>query len=101
VRSRPLNCAGSWGLQPSLLQHWKRHITDGARVAVTANEDVVPVSELKAAQQRIKELERVLGRKMMEVEISRMPCIARLAALQAARDTINKSLFWYAGCAAP
>lgn len=44
------------GIHPSLLQHWKRRITGGARVAVTANEDVVPVSELKAAQQRIKEL---------------------------------------------
>jgi hypothetical protein len=64
------------GIQPSLLQHWKRCITGGARVAVTANEDVVPVSELKAAQQRIRELERALGRKTMEVEISRMPCTA-------------------------
>ena len=83
------------GIQPSLLQHWKRRITGGARVAVTANEDVVPVSELKAAQQRIKELERALGRKTMEVEISRMPCIARLPALQAARDEIKKKPLWY------
>jgi len=72
------------GIHPSLLQHWKRRITGGARVAVTANEDVVPVSELKAAQQRIKELERALGRKTMEVEI-----------LQAARDEINKKPHWY------
>ena len=83
------------GIQPSLLQHWKRRITGGARVAVTANEDVVPVSELKAAQQRIKELERALGRKTMEVEISRMPCIARPPALQAARDEIKKKPLWY------
>jgi transposase len=69
------------GIQPSLLQHWKRRVAGGASVAVAANEDVVPVSELKAAQQRIKELERALGRKTMEVEI-----------LQAARDEIKKSL---------
>ena len=45
---------------------------------------MVPVSELKAAQQRIKELERALGRKTMEVEI-----------LQAARDEIKKKPHWY------
>jgi len=88
------------GSQPSLLQHWKRRITGGARVAVTANEDVVPVSELKAAQQRIKELERALGRKTMEVEISRMPCIVGLPALQAASDEIKEKPLWYAGCPA-
>ncbi|GEM_PF-930043 len=69
------------GIQPSLLQHWKRRINGGGRVAVTANEDVVPISELKARDQRIRELERALGRKTMEVEI-----------LQAARDEIKKSL---------
>ncbi len=72
------------GIQPSLLQHWKRRINGGARVAVTANEDVVPISELKARDQRIKELERALGRKTMEVEI-----------LQAARDEIKKKPHWY------
>lgn len=72
------------GIQPSLLQHWKRRIAGGASVAVTANQDVVPVSELKAAQQRIKELERALGRKTMEVEI-----------LQTARDEIKKKPHWY------
>jgi len=72
------------GIHASLLQHWKRRITGGARVAVTANEDVVPVSELKAAQQRIRELERALGRKTMEVEI-----------LQAARDEVKKKPRWY------
>ena len=82
-------------ISPSLLQHWKNRVTGGARVAVVANEDVVPVSELKAAVQRIKELERALGRKTMEVEISRMPCIARLPALQAARDEIKKKPHWY------
>ena len=71
-------------ISPSLLQHWKHRVSGGARVAVTANEEVVPVSELKAAVQRIKELERALGRKTMEVEI-----------LQAARDEIKKKPLWY------
>lgn len=30
-------------IQPSLPEHWKRRITSGARVAVTANEDIVLV----------------------------------------------------------
>lgn len=72
------------GIQPSLLQYWKRRITGGGRVAITANEDVVPASELKSVHQRIKELERALGRKAMEVEI-----------LQAARDEIKKKPHWY------
>jgi len=71
-------------ISPTLLQHWKHRVSGGARVAVTANEDVVPVSELTAAVQRIKELERALGRKTMEVEI-----------LQAARDEIKKKPLWY------
>ena len=34
-----------------------------------ANEQVVPVSELKRAELRIKELERALGRKTLDNEI--------------------------------
>ncbi len=42
------------------------------------------MSELRAAQQRIRELERALGRKTMEVEI-----------LQAAREEVKKKPRWY------
>ena len=45
---------------------------------------MVPASELRAAQQRIRELERALGKKTMEVEI-----------LQAARDEVKKKPRWY------
>jgi hypothetical protein len=57
---------------------------EGATVAVQAGEDVVPASALKAAQQRIKELERALGRKTMEVEI-----------LEAVRDEVKTKPHWY------
>jgi transposase len=53
-------------------------------MAIAANEDVVPASELRAAQQRIKERERALGKKAMEVEI-----------LQAARDEVKKRPRYY------
>jgi transposase len=41
---------------------------------------VVPASELQAAQARIRDLERALGRKTMEVEI-----------LRAAQEVLKKS----------
>ena len=72
------------GIKRSVLAHWK-HLDDaGATAAVRANEEVVPLSELRMAQARIKELERALGRKTMEVEI-----------LQAARDEVKERPGWY------
>jgi transposase len=45
-----------------VIREWKR-VEAGATTAVAANEDVVPASVLREAQQRIRELERLLGRK--------------------------------------
>ena len=42
---------------------------EGAFSAVRANEGVVPKSEVKVLKARIRELERMLGRKTMEAEI--------------------------------
>jgi transposase len=42
---------------------------EGALVAVGADEHVVPVSEVKQLQVKIRELERLLGKKTMEAEI--------------------------------
>lgn len=42
---------------------------EGALCAVGAEESVVPLSELKELQAKVRELERLLGRKTMEVEI--------------------------------
>jgi transposase len=67
-------------ISPQVSRNWKRRFEEGATTAVGSNEDVVPASELRAAQQRIKELERALGRKTMEVEI-----------LEAARDVVKRS----------
>lgn len=67
-------------IQPRVIREWKRRVEAGATTAVAANEDVVPASVLREAQQRIRELERLLGRKQMEVEI-----------LPAAQDVVNKS----------
>ncbi len=45
-------------IQPSVVRQWKRRIAAGATAAVAMNEDVVPVSALREAHQRIRELER-------------------------------------------
>ena len=50
------------GVSPSLLFNWRRLMSEGGQVAVRADEDVVAVS-------RFRELERLLGRKPLEVEV--------------------------------
>jgi len=59
------------GISRTLLSRWKHLLERGAETAVGAGEEVVPASELRKAEQRIRELERALGRKTMEVEILR------------------------------
>lgn len=44
-------------------------MSDGGKVAVETGAQVVSVGESKALKKRIRELERLLGRKTMEVEI--------------------------------
>src|SRR3989337_2421207 len=71
-------------VSPSVVRRWKHLVDRGSQTAVAANEEVVPASLLRDAQQRIKELERALGRKTLEVEI-----------LQAARDEVKKRPHFY------
>lgn len=61
--------ARSHGLSPSLVFRWRRLMTDGGREAVRADDDVVPASEARRLEERVRELERQLGRKTLEVEI--------------------------------
>ena len=72
------------GIARSRIQRWKHLAARSSETAVQANEEVVPLSELRTAQQRIRELERALGRKTMEVEM-----------LQAARDEVKEKPHWY------
>ena len=71
-------------VQPAVIRRWKHLVDRGSTAAIAANDDVVPASELRAAQQRIRELERLVGKKAMEIEI-----------LQAARDEVKKKPRWY------
>jgi transposase len=59
------------GVSPSLLFQWRRRMTEGGREAVRADEEVVPVSRVRELEAKVRELERLLGRKAMETEILR------------------------------
>lgn len=72
------------GVARSLIQRWKHLATKGAEAAVGSNGEVVPVADLRAAQTRIKELERLVGKQTMEIEI-----------LRAAREEVKKRPRWY------
>jgi transposase len=63
--------ARRYGLSPSLLFTWKRRMLEGGREAVAADEDVVGTSRVRELERRVRDLERLLGRKTMEAEILR------------------------------
>ncbi|WP_198173324.1 IS3 family transposase [Cupriavidus sp. USMAA2-4] len=57
------------GVNPNQVFGWRKQYQEGSLAAVKAGETVVPASELAAAIKEIKELQRLLGKKTMEVEI--------------------------------
>ncbi|MBP1097531.1 transposase [Bradyrhizobium japonicum] len=57
------------GLSPSRVFRWRRRMSEGGKEAVRADEDVVAASEVRRLEERVRDLERMLGRKTMEVEI--------------------------------
>lgn len=61
--------ARRYGLSPSMLFQWKRAMDDATKKGLKSNEKVVPESEVKKLKARIRELERALGKKTMQVEI--------------------------------
>ena len=63
--------ARRYGLSPSLLFRWERRMIEGGHEAVGADEDVVGTSRVRELERRVRDLERLLGRKTMEVEILR------------------------------
>jgi transposase len=57
------------GVSPSLLFKWRQLMSQGGHAAVKADEDVVAASKVRDLEQRVRELERLLGRKTLEVEV--------------------------------
>jgi transposase len=56
-------------IAPNMLFRWRKLMREGGLSAISANERVIGASEVKRLQRRIRELERLLGKKTMEVEI--------------------------------
>ena len=61
--------ARKYGVSASQLFRWRRLADEGALEAVGADEEVVPVSEMKQLQNQVRELQRLLGKKTLENEI--------------------------------
>ena len=59
------------GVNPNQMFHWRKLMREGALVAVGADDQVVPATEVKQLKAQIRELERLLGKKTMEAEILR------------------------------
>jgi transposase len=57
------------GISPSMLFNWRRRMLEGDFEAVQADEPVVGQTHVRDLEKRVRELERLLGRKTLEVEI--------------------------------
>ena len=57
------------GVATNLLFRWRKLMSEGGKKAVAADDQVVSASEVRALKKQIRELERLLGKKTMEVEI--------------------------------
>ena len=57
------------GVAANLLFRWRKLLAEGGAAAVGSDEEVVGASEVRKLEARIRELERQLGRKTLEVEM--------------------------------
>ena len=57
------------GVAPNLLYRWRKLMLEGGSIAVAADDSVTGNKTVRDMDARIRELERQLGRKTMEVEI--------------------------------
>ncbi|MDL2268338.1 IS3 family transposase [Desulfovibrio sp. OttesenSCG-928-G15] len=63
--------ARTHGVAPNLLFRWRKLMVDGGKTAIDADDQVISAAEARALKKQIRELERMLGKKTMEVEILR------------------------------
>src|SRR3954465_14847615 len=56
------------GIAPSQLFAWKRRMLEGGATAVQADDDVVAAARVRELEKRVRDLERMLGRKTLEAE---------------------------------
>ena len=83
------------GVAPNLLYRWRRLSSEGGMMAVAADEAVAEASEVRRLEDRIRDLERLLGRKTLEVEILREALArsgSRVSVLLCISDRVHASL---------
>jgi transposase-like protein len=73
-------------IQPAVLRNWMRLVERGGTTAVAAGEDAVPASRVRELEQQVKELQRLVGKQAMTIEV-----------LEAARDLVRKSPHLFKG----
>lgn len=56
-------------VSPAQLYKWRKQMLEGGMAAVAANDQVVSMAELAALKKENAELQRILGRKTMEIEV--------------------------------
>ena len=61
--------ARKYGIYPNQLFRWLKLVDEGSLSPISVDEGVVPASEVKELRKESREVERLLGRKTMEVEI--------------------------------
>ncbi|MEN6321100.1 MAG: transposase [Syntrophaceae bacterium] len=61
--------ARKYGIHPNQIFRWRKLVHEGVLSAVRAEEGVVPVSEVNELKKQLRDLEYLLGRKTMEMEI--------------------------------
>ena len=59
------------GVAPNLLYRWRHLLTEGGAAAVGSDEPMVGSPEVRRLEEHVRDLERLVGRKTMEVEIPR------------------------------
>jgi len=59
------------GVAPNLLYRWRRLMLEGGTIAVSSDDSVTANRTVRQLEARMRELERQLGRKTLEVEILR------------------------------
>ena len=61
--------ARKYNVGASSVVKWRRQYQEGARMSISSKDDVVPASEVKKLKVKIKQLEQLLGRKSVDIEI--------------------------------
>jgi transposase len=63
--------ARRYGIHPCQLFTWRRLMEQGALEGIAAQEELVPKSVVKELEKRVADLERLVGKKTLEIEILR------------------------------